>query len=68
MGVNLIRSTRLFPGAPYAYAAMTHQAGLILAAGACQLDERGKVAVPGDIGAQMRQALANIGSRWRNPA
>src|SRR5579859_6668219 len=60
MGANLIRSTRLFPGAPYAYAAMSDQAGLILTAGACPLDEHGRVTAPGDIGAQMRQALANL--------
>jgi enamine deaminase RidA (YjgF/YER057c/UK114 family) len=60
MGVNLIRSTRLFPGAPYAYAAVSHQAGLIFTAGACPLDEQGEVTAPGDIGAQMRQALGNL--------
>jgi enamine deaminase RidA (YjgF/YER057c/UK114 family) len=60
MGVNLIRSTRLFPGAPYAYAAMVGQAGLIFTAGACPLDERGQVTAPGDIGAQTRQALGNL--------
>lgn len=60
MGVNLIRSTRLFPGAPYAYAAVTHQAGVIFTAGACPLDEKGQVTYPDDIGAQMRQALGNL--------
>ena len=60
MGVNLIRSTRLFRGAPYAYAAVSHQAGLIFTAGACPLDEKGEVTTPGDIGAQMRQALGNL--------
>jgi len=60
MGVNLIRSTRLFPGAPYAYAAVSHQTGLIFTAGACPLDEKGEVTTPGDIGAQMRQALGNL--------
>jgi len=58
--VNLIRSTRLFPGAPYAYAAVAHQAGLIFTAGACPLDENGKVTAPGDVGGQMRQALGNL--------
>jgi enamine deaminase RidA (YjgF/YER057c/UK114 family) len=60
MDVNLIRSTRLFPGAPYAYAAVAHQAGLIFTAGACPLDENGKVTAPGDVGGQMRQALGNL--------
>jgi enamine deaminase RidA (YjgF/YER057c/UK114 family) len=60
MGVNLIRSTRLFPGTPYAYAAMAGPGGLIFTAGACPLDERGQVTAPGDIGAQTRQALGNL--------
>ena len=59
-GMSLVRSTRLFPGAPYAYAAMAHQAGLIFTAGACPLDEQGQVTAPGDIGAQTRRALANL--------
>jgi enamine deaminase RidA (YjgF/YER057c/UK114 family) len=60
MSVSLIRSTRLFSGAPYAYAARAHPAGLILTAGACPLNEQGEVTAPGDIPAQMRQALANL--------
>jgi len=60
MGVNLIRSTRLFPGVPYAYAATVGQAGLIFTAGACPLDEKGQVTAPGDIGAQTRQTLENL--------
>jgi len=60
MGVNLIRSTRLFPGTPYAYAAMAGPGGLIFTAGACPLDERGQVTAPGDIGAQTRQTLGNL--------
>ncbi len=60
MDVNLIRSSRLYAGAPYAYAATARQAGLIFTAGACPLDERGEVTAPGDVAAQMRQALANL--------
>jgi enamine deaminase RidA (YjgF/YER057c/UK114 family) len=60
MGVNLIRSTQLFPGAPYAYAAKVQHGDLIFTAGACPLDEQGNVTAPGDIGAQMRQALGNL--------
>lgn len=60
MTVDLIRSTRLFPDAPYAYAAVARQPGLIFAAGACPLDEHGQVTAPGDIPAQARQALANL--------
>jgi len=60
MDVTLIRSPRLYAGAPYAYAATARQAGLIFTAGACPLDERGQVTAPGDVAAQMRQALANL--------
>jgi enamine deaminase RidA (YjgF/YER057c/UK114 family) len=60
MGVNLIRSSQLFPGAPYAYAATVQQGGLIFTAGACPLDEQGNVTALGDIGAQMRQSLENL--------
>jgi enamine deaminase RidA (YjgF/YER057c/UK114 family) len=60
MSVQLVRSSRLFPGAPYAYAAKANQPELIFTAGACPLDEQGQVIAPGDARAQMRQALANL--------
>jgi len=60
MDVNLIHSTRLYPGAPYAYAAIAGRAGLVFTAGACPLDDQGQVTAPGDIPAQARQALANL--------
>jgi enamine deaminase RidA (YjgF/YER057c/UK114 family) len=60
MAVNLVRSTRLFPGAPYAYAARASRGVLIFTAGACPLDEQGQVVAPGDVSAQMRQALQNL--------
>jgi len=60
MDVKLIRSTRLFPDAPYAYAAVARRAGLVFTAGACPLDDHGQVTAPGDIPAQARQALANL--------
>jgi enamine deaminase RidA (YjgF/YER057c/UK114 family) len=60
MAVELVRSARLYSGAPYAYAAKAHQADLIFTAGACPLDEHGQVVAPGDIRAQMRQALENL--------
>jgi enamine deaminase RidA (YjgF/YER057c/UK114 family) len=60
MAVNLIRTARLFPGAPYAYAARAGQGDLIFTAGACPLDERGQVVAPGDVRAQMSQALDNL--------
>jgi len=60
MSVTLNRSSRLFPGTPYAYSAVADPPGLIFTAGACPLDERGQVTAPGDIPAQARQALANL--------
>lgn len=57
MAVQLARSARLFPRAPYAYDAKANQADLIFTAGACPLDEQGQVIAPGDVRAQMRQAL-----------
>ena len=60
MAVDLIRSTRLFPGAPYAYAAVSAPAGLVCTAGACPIDEQGQVTAPGDVAAQTRHALANL--------
>jgi len=50
MSVNLIGSTRLFPSAPYAYAAVAGKPGLIFTAGACPLDEHGQVTARGSRG------------------
>jgi enamine deaminase RidA (YjgF/YER057c/UK114 family) len=60
MSAELLRTSRLFPGAPYAYAATAAGTGLVFTAGACPLDDQGRVVAPGDIAAQMRQALANL--------
>jgi enamine deaminase RidA (YjgF/YER057c/UK114 family) len=60
MAAQLVRSTRLFPGVPYAYAAIAPDAGLIVTAGACPLDDQGRVVAPGDISGQMRRALSNL--------
>jgi enamine deaminase RidA (YjgF/YER057c/UK114 family) len=60
MTVELVRSNRLFSGIPYAYAATAPEIGLIVTAGACPLDDQGRVVAPGDIAAQMRQALENL--------
>jgi hypothetical protein len=64
MAVNLIRTARLFPGVPYAYAARASQGDLIFTAGACPLDEQGKVVAPGDVRAQMSRALRNLVTAW----
>jgi enamine deaminase RidA (YjgF/YER057c/UK114 family) len=60
MAAKLVHSTRLFPGAPYAYAAKASGDVLIFTAGACPLDEQGQVVALGDVSAQMRQALQNL--------
>jgi enamine deaminase RidA (YjgF/YER057c/UK114 family) len=60
MAVELVHSNRLFSGIPYAHAATAPQIGLIVTAGACPLDDQGRVVAPGDIAAQMRQALDNL--------
>jgi enamine deaminase RidA (YjgF/YER057c/UK114 family) len=60
MSVHLVRSSRLFPGVPYAYAAVAGPACLVFTAGACPLDEHGQVTAPGDVAAQARQAMANL--------
>lgn len=60
MPAELVRSTRLFPGAPYAYAAAAPGTGVIFTAGACPLDEQGNVVASGDIAGQMRKALGNL--------
>src|SRR5579859_4421705 len=63
MSVHLVRSARLFPGVPYAYAARANRPDrpdLLFTAGACPLDEHGQVVSPDDVGAQMRRALGNL--------
>jgi enamine deaminase RidA (YjgF/YER057c/UK114 family) len=60
MTVHLVRPARLYQGAPYAYAATTPPTSLVFTAGACPLDEQGRVVAPGDIPAQTRQSLANL--------
>jgi enamine deaminase RidA (YjgF/YER057c/UK114 family) len=51
--------TGLYPGVPYAYAAVAAGATLF-SAGACPLDKHGDVVAPGDYEAQARRALANL--------
>lgn len=60
MAIELVRGSRLFTGVPYAYAAITPGNGMIFTAGACPLDEQGRVVAPGDVVAQTRRAIANI--------
>ena len=60
MPAEFLRNTRLFSKVPYAYAATAPEIGLIVTAGACPLDDRGRVVAPGDIAAQTRQAFDNL--------
>lgn len=60
MTVQLVRSSRLYAGAPYAYAATTAGDALVFTAGACPIDTNGAVVAVGDVAAQMRQALDNL--------
>jgi enamine deaminase RidA (YjgF/YER057c/UK114 family) len=51
----------LYAGAPYQYAAIAPEgARLVLAAGACPLNEAGEVVAPGDFEGQARAALENL--------
>jgi enamine deaminase RidA (YjgF/YER057c/UK114 family) len=50
----------LYGAAPYDYAVVSPPVPLVFAAGACPLDERGRVVAPGDVEAQTRQALDNL--------
>jgi enamine deaminase RidA (YjgF/YER057c/UK114 family) len=60
MSAQLVRSDGLYPGAPYAYAAIAPAGGLIFTAGACPIDADGDVTAPGDHVAQARHAMANL--------
>lgn len=60
MTVRLIRSPALFPGAPYAYAAIGGPAALVFTAGACPLTAGGEVVAPGDVAGQAAQCVANL--------
>lgn len=50
----------LYPDAPYDYAALTPDGRLVLAAGACPIDERGVVVAPGDLEQQASLAVENL--------
>jgi enamine deaminase RidA (YjgF/YER057c/UK114 family) len=48
----------LWSGAPYEYSAAA--GGFVFAAGACPLDEDGRVVAPGDLEAQAERAVENL--------
>jgi enamine deaminase RidA (YjgF/YER057c/UK114 family) len=60
MAAELVRSSQLYSGVPYAYAATAPGTGLIVTAGACPLDDRGRIVAQGDVAAQTRQAVDNL--------
>src|ERR1700745_345388 len=60
MTLKLVRSDTLFKDVPYAYASVAPRASLIFTAGACPLDDHGKVVAPGDVQAQASRAVANL--------
>jgi enamine deaminase RidA (YjgF/YER057c/UK114 family) len=60
MPAQLIRSSHLYPGAPYAYASIAPPGSLIFTAGACPIDGNGDVNAVGDYVGQARLAIANL--------
>ena len=59
--VELIRSSQLAGGAPYAHAAVAHEVSrLVFTAGACPLDEHGRTVSPGDVAGQAEQVMVNL--------
>jgi enamine deaminase RidA (YjgF/YER057c/UK114 family) len=60
MTIKLVRSDSLYEGVPYAYASVAPRGSLIFTAGACPLDDQGKVAGPGDVQAQASLTVANL--------
>jgi enamine deaminase RidA (YjgF/YER057c/UK114 family) len=62
MRAQLVRADHLYPGAPYAYAAVAPPGSLIFTAGACPIDATGLVTSPGDYVEQAALAVANLGT------
>jgi enamine deaminase RidA (YjgF/YER057c/UK114 family) len=60
MPAQLIRADGLYPGAPYAYAAVARPGSLIFTAGACPIDASGVVTALGDYVRQAEHAMANL--------
>jgi len=58
MSVELIRTAALTDAAPYAYAAVVDE--LVFTAGACPLDDDGRVVAPGDVTTQARRVMENL--------
>lgn len=59
--ISLVRPLTLTDRAPYAYAAVVHDASrLVITAGACPLDESGATVCVGDVAGQAEQVMANL--------
>jgi enamine deaminase RidA (YjgF/YER057c/UK114 family) len=57
---NVTGADALYGGVPYAYAAIAPAGETVFTAGACPLDEQGRVVEPGNVVAQMRHASRNL--------
>ena len=60
MPAHLVRSDSLYSGVPYAYASVAPPGSLIFTAGACPIDENGKVTAVDDYIRQTEHAVANL--------
>ena len=60
MSRELINPPELYGGAPYSYASVAPEGGVVFAAGACPIDAEGRVTEPGDVPAQARRTLDNL--------
>jgi enamine deaminase RidA (YjgF/YER057c/UK114 family) len=50
----------LYTDVPYSYAAVAAAGSTLFTAGACPLDDDGRVVAPGDVAAQARAAIGNL--------
>src|SRR6185437_3566067 len=57
---RLVDAPDLYPGAPYAYAALAGPGELVLTAGACPLDDEGRVDGAGDRRRQAAVVVDNL--------
>ena len=60
MDAARVNPPSLYGDVPYDYATVAPPGRLVFSAGACPLDADGRVAAPGDLEAQTRQALDNL--------
>jgi enamine deaminase RidA (YjgF/YER057c/UK114 family) len=60
--IDLVRSSKLADGVPYAYAAKTSGVSsvVVFTAGACPLDDAGETVAVGDVRGQAEQVMRNL--------